>query len=91
MATRQSVENLIERTNSYIAEAEQQLNITNRNGYEVDAAYSQAQRMLSEIELEIEKMMVSANPQQRDQLHRLHLKASQCLNDMILDQNDLAD
>ncbi|QTN00137.1 DUF2524 family protein [Sediminibacillus dalangtanensis] len=90
MATRQSIDDLIARTTACISEAEEQLDITNRNGYSVDADYSEAQAKLTQMEAEIAKLMDSSNAQQREQLHRLHLLASQCLNDMILDQNDLA-
>ncbi|MRH44799.1 DUF2524 family protein [Aquibacillus halophilus] len=89
MATRQSVENLIEKANTYLSTAQEQLEITNRNGFEVDEAYSQSQQSLAEVEQEIQKMMDSANHQQRDQLHRLHLKVSNYMNDMVLDQIDL--
>lgn len=89
MATRDSMDELIKDTNQYIAEAETQLDITNRNGFEVDSSYVQAQQKLSEAEGDIEKMMVSANHQQKEQLHRLHLRVSQSLNDMILDHVDM--
>ncbi|WP_053218833.1 DUF2524 family protein [Virgibacillus senegalensis] len=90
MATRKSIDDLIAKTNTYLAEAGEQLDITNRNGYPVDANYSEVQGKLDAMELEIAKLMDSANAQQREQLHRLHLKTSQCLNDMILVHNDLS-
>ncbi|WP_226035834.1 DUF2524 family protein [Aquibacillus saliphilus] len=89
MATRQAVEDLIDKANEYLLTAGEQLDITNRNGFEIDDSYSQAQRNLSEVEQEIQNMMDSANHQQRDQLHRLHLKVSHYMNDMVLDQIDL--
>ncbi|WP_179107345.1 DUF2524 family protein [Sediminibacillus massiliensis] len=89
MATRQSIEDIIELGNACIVQAEQALDITNRNGYEIDTVYTEAQTKLVELEADIEKLMDSSNAQQREQLYRLHLRASQCLNDMILDQNDL--
>jgi maltodextrin utilization protein YvdJ len=89
VATRQSVEQLIEEATLRLSEAEDQLKITNRNGFEIDGSYSEAQHSLSEIEEAIQKMMDSANHQQREQLHRLHLRVSQCLNDMILDHVDM--
>nr|WP_255639676.1 DUF2524 family protein [Aquibacillus saliphilus] len=89
VATRQAVEDLIDKANEYLLTAGEQLDITNRNGFEIDDSYSQAQRNLSEVEQEIQNMMDSANHQQRDQLHRLHLKVSHYMNDMVLDQIDL--
>ncbi|WP_407271944.1 DUF2524 family protein [Radiobacillus sp. PE A8.2] len=88
MATRQSVENLIEKANQCLAEANAQLNVTNRNGYDVDNGYTEAQQRLANVYDDIEKLMDSANHQQRDQLHRLHLRVSDSLNDMILDHVD---
>ncbi|MDL4842580.1 DUF2524 family protein [Aquibacillus rhizosphaerae] len=86
MATRESVDNLISQANACISEAENQLDITNRNGYEIDSAYSEAQRKLADMEQEIQKLMDSASHQQRDQLHRVHLAVSQHMNDMVLDR-----
>ncbi|MDC3422888.1 YtzC family protein [Aquibacillus sp. 3ASR75-11] len=86
VATRESVQQLIEEATIRLSEAENQLKITNRNGFEVDDSYSNSQQRLSEMEDAIKKMMDSANHQQREQLHRLHLRVSQTLNDMILDQ-----
>ena len=89
MATRQSVENLIEKANLYVDEAKNQLNITNRNGYEIGNDYIEAQQKLTEVEQDIEKLMASANHQQREQLHRLHLMVANYLNDMVLDRIDI--
>ncbi|WP_186575864.1 DUF2524 family protein [Aquibacillus kalidii] len=91
MATRESVDNLIQRANQCITEAEQQLSITNRNGNEVDSAYSEVQRKLGDIEAEIQQMKNSASHEQRDQLHRTHMAVSNYMNDMILDHIQIND
>ncbi|GAA5417717.1 hypothetical protein Pryu01_02792 [Paraliobacillus ryukyuensis] len=91
MATRQSIENIIEKAENVLSEAKDQLNVANRNGYEINESYDRAQRHLSNLDAEINKLMDSANHQQREQLHRLHLQVSAYLNDMILDQTQLFD
>lgn len=91
MATRQSVEAIIAKTEEVILRAKEQLDQTNRNGYEITTIYDQAQAQLSNLDDEINKLMDSANHQQREQLYRLHLQVSRYLNDMILDANQLYD
>ncbi|WP_171038219.1 DUF2524 family protein [Aquibacillus sediminis] len=89
MATRDSVEELVQQADITLEKAQKQLEVTNRNGFEIDNEYSDVQRQLSEVAAEIENMMTSANHQQREQLHRLKLQVNGYLNDMILDQVDL--
>ncbi|GAA0500420.1 DUF2524 family protein [Virgibacillus sp. MSP4-1] len=89
MATRDSMEQLITEIKDKIDTAKKELDETNRNGYDVDSEYTNAQTNLEQAEAEIEHMKLSANHQQREQLHRLHLQVSQVLNDMYLDQVDL--
>ncbi|WP_182201808.1 DUF2524 family protein [Paraliobacillus salinarum] len=91
MATRESMDALIDKTEKVISEAKYQLNQANRNGYEINEDYDTAHLELSNLEAEIKKMMDSANHQQKEQLHRLHLQANRYLNDMILDTNQLHD
>lgn len=89
MATRKSVENMIAMANEKLEEARKELQEANQLGYQVDDEYTQAQLGLEEMENEINNLMHSADHQQKEQLHRLHLQVSQCLNDMILDHEDL--
>ncbi|CQR48189.1 hypothetical protein BN1058_02541 [Paraliobacillus sp. PM-2] len=91
MATRESMEAMINKTEEIITQAKHELDQANRNGYEINTSYNQAQTELSNLEAEIEKLMHSANHQQKEQLHRLHLQVSRYLNDMILDENQLHD
>ncbi|WP_254901706.1 DUF2524 family protein [Thalassobacillus devorans] len=89
MATRESIETMIQETKQRLEQAKYELSLANQNGYPITASYTEAQQGLEQTEMEIDKLMHSANHQQKDQLHRLHLQVSQCLNDMILDENDL--
>ncbi|WP_112181687.1 MULTISPECIES: DUF2524 family protein [Paraliobacillus] len=89
MATRQSMDDLIAKAAEKLEEAKQQLDKANRNGYRIDNEYAEAQIELSNMDTEIEKMMLSANHQQKEQLHRIHLQVTDYWNDMILDENDL--
>ncbi len=89
MTTRDSMENFIREINEKMEIAKKELDETNRNGFNVDNEYSTAQLALEEAEAEIERMRISANAQQKEQLHRLHLQVSRLLNDMYLDENDL--
>ncbi|MFC0523957.1 DUF2524 family protein [Pontibacillus salicampi] len=89
MATRQSIENMMTEANQCLETAREQLDRANKLGYEVNEEYTEAQLALEELEQQIDKLMDSANHQQKDQLHRLHLQVSQYLNDMILDHQQL--
>lgn len=89
MATRASIDAMIQEAHDRLEQAKFELSLANQNGYPMTASYVEAQQGLEQAELEIDKLMNSANHQQKDQLHRLHLQVSQCLNDMILDENDL--
>ncbi|WP_237582697.1 DUF2524 family protein [Pontibacillus yanchengensis] len=89
MATRQSIENMMNDVNEKLESARDQIERTNKMGYQINEEYTQAQLGLEDLEHEIDKLMHSANHQQKEQLHRMHLQVSQCLNDMILDEQDL--
>ncbi|KGX89500.1 hypothetical protein N781_07340 [Pontibacillus halophilus JSM 076056 = DSM 19796] len=89
MATRESIETLMTEANQRVEEARDQLDEANRMGFQMTSDYTDAQVHLEEIEVKINKLMHSANHQQKEQLHRLHLLVSQCMNDMILDNQDL--
>lgn len=91
MATRQSMDDLLVKAEQTLEIAKQELDKANRNGYQMGEDYSNAQIELSSMDTEIEKMMLSANHQQREQLHRLHLQVTDYWNDMILDEKDLHD
>lgn len=89
MATRDSIDNMISEANGKLETARKELDEVNRNGFNVDSEYIESQLGLEQVEQDIQKLMHSSNHQQGDQLHRLHLQVSQCLNDMILDHVDV--
>ncbi|KGX86778.1 DUF2524 family protein [Pontibacillus litoralis] len=89
MATRASMDELMADATEKIEAAKTELDRTDRMGYDVDEQYTQAQMGLEKLEQRIDKLMDSANHQQKDQLHRLHLQVSQYLQDMILDHQKL--
>ncbi|MFD1020569.1 DUF2524 family protein [Thalassobacillus hwangdonensis] len=89
MATRASIDEMIHQAKASIDQAKYEMSLADQNGYPITASYVEAQQGLSQIEQQIDKLMHSANHQQKDELHRLHLQVSQCMNDMILDGVDL--
>jgi hypothetical protein len=89
MTTRDAMFNFIEEIKVKMEQARKEIDETNRNGYEVDSDYTNAQVALEEAEKEIEHMKISANSQQKEELYRLHLQVSQLLNDMYLDEVDI--
>ncbi|WP_181349487.1 DUF2524 family protein [Thalassobacillus sp. CUG 92003] len=89
MTTRDSIDGLIHEATNRLDQANQAMNQADRNGYSINDEYVATQQALEQTEVEIQKMMNSANHQQKEQLHRLHLQVSQCLNDMILDAIDV--
>ncbi len=91
MATRQSINEMIAKTDNVLSQAHNRLDQANQNGYEINALYDQTQLELNDLEIEITKLMHSANHQQKEQLYRLRLRVNSYLNDMILDTNQLID
>jgi len=89
MATRDSMEHLVSEANQKLEDARSELDAAKKLGYKAGDDYTQAQIGLEGLEKDIDKMMHSANHQQKEELHRLHLQVSQCLNDMVLDHEDL--
>lgn len=89
MATRDSMDHLLTEAHEKLESARKELDEAKKLGFQAGDDYTQAQLGLEDMEKEIDKMMHSANHQQKEELHRLHLQVSQCLNDMILDHEDL--
>lgn len=84
MATRQSIDDCLNRCESAILAAEEQYENSLRQGHYHDAEFSDAQQMLESITLELEKLSDSSNAQQREQLYRKNLQIQQLQNKMIL-------
>ncbi|QGH36983.1 DUF2524 family protein [Gracilibacillus salitolerans] len=89
MATRDSVENLLIEGQHIIQQAEEQLDMSNRNQFLLNEDYTNAHLELEKLSQSIDRVMASANAQQREQLHRFQLVVNEKLNDMILDQVDV--
>ncbi|MDX8044806.1 DUF2524 family protein [Gracilibacillus sp. S3-1-1] len=89
MATRDSIENLLIEGQHIIQQAEEQLDMSNRNQFLLNEDYTNAHLELERLAQDIDKMMMSANAQQREQLHRFQLIVNEKLQDMILDQIDV--
>ncbi|KAB8131485.1 DUF2524 family protein [Gracilibacillus oryzae] len=89
MTTRDSIENLLIEGQHIIQQAEEQLGQSNRNHFVMNEDYRNAHLELEKLAQSINRVMNSANAQQRDQLHRFQLVVNEKLNDMILDQIDV--
>ncbi|TCT14718.1 uncharacterized protein DUF2524 [Melghiribacillus thermohalophilus] len=91
MTTRNSMEKLKKNIEDKIEFAKEELDEARKLGHNTDEQYTNAQSLLQQAERDIEKMKNSANAEQREELHRMHLRIYQILNDMILDRNDIND
>lgn len=89
MATRDSIENLLIEGQHIIQQVEEQLDMSNRNQFLLNEDYTNAHLELERLSQSIDRVMASANAQQREQLHRFQLVVNEKLNDMILDQVDM--
>ncbi|MBP1915270.1 hypothetical protein J2Z23_002228 [Lederbergia galactosidilyticus] len=88
MATRQSVEDCMNRCEDAILYANEQLDEVLRQGFYQDAEFSEAQAGLEQAVMELEKLKDSSNAQQREQLDRTRLKVQQLQNQMILQNQE---
>lgn len=89
MTTRDSVENLIIEGQHIIQQAEEQLDMSNRNEFKINEDYTNAHLELEQLSQRIDRMMDSANSQQKEQLYRFQLVVNEKLNDMILEEVDI--
>ena len=88
MATRKSVDDIINRCESAIQFAEEQYEAGSRQEHYHDVEYSDALHQLEVVGMELRKLSESANDQQREQLHRTRLKVQQLQNRMIMLNHD---
>lgn len=86
MATRESMDNLMQQCEDAIRYAEEQYKQSSLQEHYNDDDYTQALQKLEETYQDIAKMAHSANSQQRDQLHRMRLQLQQLQNSMILEE-----
>ncbi|MBM7715850.1 YtzC family protein [Siminovitchia sp. FSL H7-0308] len=88
MATRQSIEHFINRCETAIINAEEQYDLGSRQEHHYDIEYSDAMQELEAMLVQLRKISDSANPEQRERLHRVRLKIQQLQNKMILLNHD---
>jgi hypothetical protein len=84
MATRQSVDDLIQRCEDAIRHAQEQYLDASKQEHYNDDQYSTSLLELEEVYNDLATMANSANSQQREQLHRMRLQLQQAQNNMIL-------
>jgi hypothetical protein len=84
MATRDSVDNLLQRCEDVLRFANDQYEISSTQQHFNDDTFTEALQQMEEVYNDIAKMAHSANGQQRDQLHRMRLQIQQAQNKMIL-------
>ncbi|AKO94478.1 YtzC family protein [Priestia filamentosa] len=84
MATRQSVDNLLQQCEDSLRYAKGQLSEGMKQEHYNATEYTKAQEMLEQSYMNLEEMAHSANDQQREQLYRMRLQIQQLQNEMIL-------
>jgi len=87
MATRESMDNLMQQVEDAIRYAEEQYKQSSLQEHYNDDNYTDALQQLEETYQDIAKMAHSANSQQREQLHRMRLQLQQLQNSMILEEH----
>lgn len=84
MATRESVEELLQRCEETIRFANEQYTIGSTQEHYNDEQYFEALQQLEETYSDLTRMVHSANSQQREDLNRMRLRLQQLQNQMIL-------
>jgi hypothetical protein len=84
MATRQSVDDLIQKCEDVIRNSQEQYLEASHQEHYNDDQYTTALQSLEEAFNDLATMANSANSQQREQLHRMRLQLQQAQNNMIL-------
>ncbi|MRX72377.1 DUF2524 family protein [Bacillus lacus] len=84
MATRQSVENHLEICVAALEFAEEQYKHGAQQEHYNDTEYTKAQMLLENAVNDLNKLSLSADEQQREELYRMRLQLQDRQNDMIL-------
>jgi len=84
LATRQSVDQLLQQCEDAINLAQEQYKSASMQQYYNDGDYTNALQALEAAYNDLAKLASSANAQQREQLHRMRLQLQQVQNNMIL-------
>jgi len=87
MATRDSMNELMQQVEDAIRYAEEQYKQSSLQEHYNDDNYTNALQQLEDTYQDIAKMAHSANSQQREQLHRMRLQLQQLQNSMILEEH----
>ena len=87
MATRDSMNELMQQVEDAIRYAEEQYKQSSLQEHYNDDNYTDALQQLEETYQDIAKMAHSANSQQKEQLHRMRLQLQQLQNSMILEEH----
>ncbi|WP_019154922.1 YtzC family protein [Robertmurraya massiliosenegalensis] len=87
MATRQSIEDLLQQCEDAIRNAHEQYQDHTRQEQYNDVEFTSAMQQIETAYNDVAKMAQSANGQQRDQLHRMRLQLQQIQNNMILHEH----
>ncbi|MDR4948938.1 YtzC family protein [Neobacillus cucumis] len=85
MATRDSIDNLMQQVEDTIRYAEEQYKQSSLQEQYNDDGFTNALQQLEQTYQDICKLAHSANSQQREQLHRMRLQIQQVQNSMILE------
>ncbi len=88
MATRQSVDECIQKCEDAIRYAQEQYKSGTQQEHYHDQEYTQAMQGVEEAINDVMNLANSANAQQRDQLHRMRLQLQNMQNEMILLDHD---
>jgi predicted DNA-binding protein YlxM (UPF0122 family) len=88
MATRQSIQDCIQRCEDAMRSAQEQYKAGSQQEHYHNVEYTDALQGLEGAYNEICKLAFSSNDQQRDQLHRMRLQLQQLQNEMILLDHD---
>ncbi|MBD1380214.1 YtzC family protein [Metabacillus arenae] len=84
MATRQSVEDYLQQGEDTLRYAREQYETGAKQEHFNDTEYMKAQQMLEDTVNDLNKLSLSANDQQKEQLYRMRLQLQQLQNEMIL-------
>ncbi|WHY66049.1 MULTISPECIES: YtzC family protein [Bacillaceae] len=89
MATRDSMDDLMQQVEDTVRFAQEQYKQSSLQEHYNDDDYTKALQQVEDTYQDIAKMALSANSQQREQLHRMRLQLQQLQNTMILEGENL--
>ncbi|MGA9286731.1 MAG: DUF2524 family protein [Anaerobacillus sp.] len=85
MSTYRKVEEMLKNAHELTEFADEQLQLATKQQPEInDQAFTETQQLLERMSIELDKMIHSANPEQRDALNRAQQQIQDRQNDFIL-------